>query len=105
MGLTLIVVRPPDRSGVVVDFHIRKVNAALLELLDSRGQPLPLGSVAKVEGAEDQPVGYDGETYVTGLKPTNRVVVVLPNGTECIVQFDYKPIKGDIPVIGPARCQ
>jgi outer membrane usher protein len=105
VGQTSVLVRPPDRSGVVVDFRIRKVNAALLALLGRNGQPVPLGSVAKVEGAEDQPVGYDGEAYVTGLKPTNRLEVVLPNGTSCAVQFDYKPVKGDIPLIGPLRCQ
>ena len=105
VGQTSILVRPPDRSGVVVDFHIRRVNAALLKLQDSDGQPLPLGSVAKVEGAEDKPVGYDGEAYVTGLKPTNRMEVILPKGTTCAVQFDYRPVKGDIPVIGPLRCQ
>jgi outer membrane usher protein len=105
VGQTSILVRPPDRSGVAVDFHIRKVQAALLKLQDRNSQPVPLGSVAKVEGAEDQPVGYDGETYVTGLKATNRMEVVLPNGTRCAVQFDYKSVKGDIPVIGPLHCQ
>lgn len=105
VGQTTILVRPPDRSGVVVDFHIRKAKAALLELRDSNGQPIPLGSVAKVQGAADRPVGYDGEAYVTGLQPTNRMEVDLPNGTKCVVQFDYRPVKGDIPVIGPLRCQ
>lgn len=105
VGQTTILVRPPDRSGVVVDFHIRKVSAALLKLQDGNGQPIPLGSVVKVEGAEDQPVGYDGEAYVTGLKATNRLKVILRNGTICAVRFDYKPVKGDIPVIGPLRCQ
>ncbi|MEI9986346.1 MAG: hypothetical protein WDN69_26150 [Aliidongia sp.] len=51
----------------MVDFHIRKVNAALLELQDSDGASIPLGSIAKVEGEEDKPVGYDGEAYVVGL--------------------------------------
>jgi outer membrane usher protein len=105
VGQTSILVRPPDRSGVVVDFRIRKVSAALLRLQDINGQAVPLGSVAKVQGAEDRPVGYDGEAYVTGLRPTNRIEVVLPNGTRCAVQFDYRPVKGDIPVIGPLRCQ
>jgi outer membrane usher protein len=58
-----------------------------------------------VEGAEDQPVGYDGEAYVTGLKPTNRMEVVLPQGTTCVAQFDYQPVKGDIPIIGPVVCK
>jgi outer membrane usher protein len=104
-GQSSAELRPPDRSGIVVDFHIRKVHAALLKLQDSKGQPIPLGAVARLPGEEDQPVGYEGEAYVTGLKPTNRMEVVLPNGTACAVQFTYKPVAGDIPVIGPLRCQ
>jgi outer membrane usher protein len=89
----------------VVDFHIEKVRAALLKLQDRNGKSIPIGAVAKVAGAEDRPIGYDGEAYVTGLKPTNRMQVVLPDGASCTVQFDYKPVKGDIPLIGPLRCQ
>jgi outer membrane usher protein len=105
VGQTSVLVRPPDRSGTVVDFHIRKVRAALLTLEDSNGKPIPVGSIAKVAGAEDQPVGYDGLAYVTGLRPTNRMQVALPNGASCSVQFDYTPVKDDIPLIGPLRCQ
>ncbi len=105
VGQTAVLLRPPDRSGVVVDFHIRKVHAALLTLRDGDGKPIPLGSVARVAGAEDQPVGYDGEAYVTGLQPSNRLQVVLPSGASCTAQFAYTPVAGDIPVIGPLRCQ
>jgi outer membrane usher protein len=104
VGQTTQVVRPPDRAGVAVDFSVRKVNAALLTLQDSSGKPLPVGSTAKVEGALDQPVGYDGLAYLTGLQPTNHVQVALPNGASCSVQFDYTPAKDDIPLIGPLRC-
>lgn len=105
VGQTSVLVRPPDRSGTVVDFHIRKVHSALLKLVDSDGKPLPLGSIARVAGAEDQPVGYEGEAYVTGLQPANQMRVELPNGANCTVQFDYTAVTGDIPVIGPLRCQ
>jgi outer membrane usher protein len=105
VGQTSLLVRPPDRTGVVIHFPVRKVNAALLKLLDRNGQPVPLGSVAKVKGAEDQPVGYDGEAYVTGLQATNHIEVDLADGTKCVVQFDYKPVTGEIPVIGPLSCQ
>ena len=44
VGQTSVLVRPADRSGTVVDFHIRKVHAALLKLQDSNGKPIPLGS-------------------------------------------------------------
>jgi outer membrane usher protein len=77
----------------------------LLKLVDGSGKPIPIGATAQVAGAEDQPVGYDGEAYVTGLQPNNRMQVGLPNGAGCIVQFAYTPAKGDIPVIGPLVCQ
>ena len=105
VGPTSMLVRPSDRSGVMVDFHVRRVNAALLTLQDAAGHPTPLGSVAKVDGAEDRPVGYDGAAYVTGLKPTNHMGVVLANGTTCSVDFDFTPLKGDIPLIGPLVCR
>jgi outer membrane usher protein len=105
VGQTSLLVRPSDRSGTVVDFHVRKVLAAVLTLHDGSGKALPIGSVAKVEGAEDQPVGFDGQAYVTGLKPKNRMEVTLPDGKSCIVQFDYQPVKGDIPAIGPLSCK
>ncbi|CAN7650353.1 fimbria/pilus outer membrane usher protein [Phenylobacterium sp. LjRoot225] len=105
VGRTSVLVRPADRSGVMVDFRVRKVAAALLTLQDRAGHPLPLGSVARVDGAQPEPVGYDGAAYVTGLKPKNRMTVVLPDGTTCGVAFDYKPVKGDIPLIGPLVCQ
>lgn len=105
VGQTWLQIRPPDRSGVKVDFNIRRVAAALLTVHDGRGQPIPLGSILKIEGAADQPVGYDGQAYVAGLKPTNRAEIVLPDGTTCRVKFDFVPVKGEIPLIGPVRCQ
>ena len=104
-GQTSVVVRPPDRSGVTIDFSIRKMRAALLTLTDGSGKPIPVGSVAKIAGSLDQPVGHEGLTFVSGLRPTNRVQVVLPNGATCSVEFDYTPLPDDIPVIGPLQCQ
>ncbi len=100
------VVRPQDRSGVVVRFPIQFSHAALLQLVDAAGVPLPLGSVAtlRVTGAIF-PVGYDGDAYVEGLSAHNDLAVELPNGKHCFVAFDYKPLAGDIPSIGPLRCQ
>ena len=106
VGQTALLVRPGAGSGVTADFHVRRVHAALLTLRDSAGRPVPLGSVAKgLDGADDAPVGYDGAAYVTGLKPANRITVLLPNGSRCSVIFDYKPVKGEIPLIGPLVCQ
>lgn len=105
VGQTWMQVRPPDRAGVMVDFNVRRVAAALLTLHDREGRPIPLGSIVRIAGETDQPVGYDGEAYVAGLKPHNRAVVVLADGTICAVAFDYARVKDEIALIGPVRCQ
>jgi outer membrane usher protein len=99
------VVRPQDRSGVVIRFPIQFSHAALLQLVDAAGLPLPLGSsvTLRATGAV-VPVGYDGNAYVEGLSPRNELAVELPNGHHCTASFDYKPVSGDIPSIGPLRC-
>jgi outer membrane usher protein len=98
-------VRPPDRSGVVVKFPIRRTNGALLVLVDASGHPLPVGSVVTLEPAGvASPVGYDGEAFVENLGRTNRLLVQLPNDGQCVVSFGYTPTPGTIPKIGPLTC-
>jgi len=98
-------IRPQDRSGVVVKFPIRFSHGALLRLIDEAGVAMPLGSTATlVATGAVVPVGYDGEAYVEDLSPHNAVTVERPNGERCTVVFDYKPVAGDIPSIGPLRC-
>jgi len=99
-------VRPQDRSGVVVKFGVKVSHGALLRLADAAGKPLPVGSVATLRATGIAvPVGYDGDAYVEGLAPHNDLAVALPDGRRCQVTFDYRPVKGDIPRIGPLRCQ
>jgi outer membrane usher protein len=105
VGQTTKLVRPAGGSGMVVNFDVRAVKAALLTLKDKNGQSIPLGSVATLTGDAGVPVGYDGEAYVADLTKTNILDVTLPDGSHCQVQFGYKPVKGQIPVIGPLVCQ
>jgi outer membrane usher protein len=99
-------VRPPDRSGVVVKFAIRTVHAALLVLQDEAGHPIPVGATARLqETSVVSPVGYDGEAFIEDLAPQNRLDVQLPDGSGCVVQFPFAPIKGDIPRVGPLTCR
>lgn len=106
LGLDRRIVRPQDRSGVVVRFPIQFSHGALLKLVDRTGLPIPLGSTAMLLGASaPAPVGYDGEAYLEGLSAHNRVSVALVNGKRCTATFDYKPVAGDIPTIGPVVCQ
>ena len=100
------LVRPPDRSGVVVKFPIRRTNGALLVLVDETGHPLPIGSTATLRATgSSAPVGYDGEAFLEGLAQHNQLVVQLPNDGRWVVSFDYAPVPGDIPKLGPLTCR
>ena len=98
-------IRPQDRSGVVVRFPIKFSHGALLRLVDDAGVPIPLGSTGTLlaTGAV-VPIGYDGDAYVEDLSSHNELTVERMDGRRCTVAFDYRPIPGDIPSIGPLRC-
>jgi outer membrane usher protein len=99
-------VRPPDRSGIVVKFPIRRTDGALLTLVDETGRPVPVGSSATLEATGSEvTIGYDGQAFVEGLQRRNRLVVQLPEGGRCVVSFAYAPVAGAIPKLGPLTCR
>jgi outer membrane usher protein len=98
-------VRPQALSGVVLKFPIHFNHAALLQLVDQAGVALPLGSAATLRATGAiVPIGYDGDAYVEDLSSHNELIVVRPNGHKCTVVFNYEPLAGDIPSIGPLTC-
>jgi outer membrane usher protein len=99
-------IRPQDRSGVVVDFPIKFSHGALLRLVDESGNPMPVGSkVTLLTTGTAYPVGYDGDAYVEHLEPHNVIEVERIDGSTCRIAFDYTPVHGDIPKIGPLTCR
>lgn len=99
-------VRPQALSGVVVKFPVKASHAALLELVEENGAPVPLGSRATpLAGGPAVPVGYDGAAYVTDLAARNRLRVERPDGSRCVVGFDYRAVAGSIPRLGPLTCR
>jgi outer membrane usher protein len=106
MDVSTREIRPQDRSGVVVKFPIQFSHAALLKLVDEAGLPILLGSTATLRATGAiAPIGYDGDVYIENLSAHNELSVVRPDGRSCTAAFDYKPLPGDIPSIGPLRCQ
>lgn len=101
-----LLATPRDRSGARVRFAITPVRAAVVVLHDQAGQPLPLGSEVRLEGAADSQamVGYDGETYLDALGPRNRLKVRTPSGA-CAAEFDYPTANDAIPRVGPLTCK
>jgi len=99
-------IRPRDRVGVVVSFALRPSHSALLRLVDERGSIIPVGSRASLSGSDRMvPVGYDGDAYVDGLDEQNALAVEKPDGSRCTATFEYHPVSGDIPSIGPLTCR
>lgn len=79
---------------------------ALLRLVDEAGTPVPLGSAARLRATGAAiPVGFDGNAYVEGLATRNTLAVERPDGRRCSVDFDYRPVPGEIPTIGPLTCR
>lgn len=105
VGQTFAIVRPPNGSGIRIDFNVKKVHGALVTLHDAGGSAIALGSTVRVRAGAAQPVGYDGKVYITELQPINRLMVTRPNGSTCIAQLEYSSVPGDIPDIGPVLCQ
>lgn len=98
-------VRPQDRSGVVVKFPIKISHGAMVLLVDESGAALPLGSSARLRATGvTVPVGYDGEAYVEDLSSKNELIVERPDGSHCTVVFEYHPVPGEIPTVGPLHC-
>jgi outer membrane usher protein len=105
IDVTTREVRPQDRSGVVIKFPVKISHGALLKLVDEAGVPIPVGGTATLRATSViVPIGYDGDAYVQDLNPHNEVDVEGPDGRRCSVAFNYQPMRGEIPTIGPLRC-
>lgn len=94
------------RQGAVADFGVRPAHGALLTLVDTAGQPLPLGYQAFLDGHESgSPIGHDGEVYLTGLEPENHLIVKKNRTQVCRVAFPYQADGSSLSHIGPLTCR
>jgi outer membrane usher protein len=106
LNVATLQVRLPEKSGTVVRFAVSVSHGALIYLHDARGNAIPLGSTATLQATRVAvPVGYDGQAYVEGLAAHNQLSIVRADASPCVVNFDYLPVPGNIPTIGPLVCQ
>ncbi|MFJ4066084.1 fimbria/pilus outer membrane usher protein [Pseudomonas sp. NPDC089996] len=93
-------------SGYLLEFALKRVLAASIELVGADRQPLKLGSkVLHQESGGQAVVGWDGLVYLENLSPHNRLQVTLEDGGLCRVEFDLPQAQGSIPLIGPLVCR
>ncbi|MGE5471268.1 MAG: fimbria/pilus outer membrane usher protein [Bacteroidota bacterium] len=95
---------PTARSGISVDFPVRRTRNALIVLQLPDGKPVPAGT--RVTVAPDRPdfiVGKRGEAYLTDLQDNNRLLVKWPTGG-CQLAIVLDPAAASEPRLGPFTC-
>ncbi|WP_422110696.1 fimbria/pilus outer membrane usher protein [Burkholderia multivorans] len=103
---TSMTVVPQAQSGVVARFGVSRYRAASVMLRDDTGHPLPAGArVRHVESGANTIVGYDGLTFIDGLKEDNHLVIDY-GSRRCTAEFTFtQPADGTLPTIGPLACR
>ncbi|AZO00620.1 fimbrial biogenesis outer membrane usher protein [Mesorhizobium sp. M9A.F.Ca.ET.002.03.1.2] len=99
---------PADRSGTVVKFDVEAgAQNALVTLRDESGEFLETGAAGQVAAGDSEGfvVGYEGQAYITGLGPQNRIVVDQPTRGRCAAEFDFEPREGEQVAIPNAVCR
>jgi outer membrane usher protein len=97
---------PYLRSGVLLEFPVRRVRAATVHLVLEDGSFLPSGALARFEGSsQDFPVALNGEAYLEGFEESNRVVFTW-RGRSCTVDIPYpRTTKDVLPDLGTFLCK
>ncbi len=101
------IVVPADKTGVLVTFNAKaEGRSALVQFVDARNHPLEVGLAGRTDaGKSEFIVGYDGESYITGLAAANAVTIDLVDGTQCHARFDFREAPGEQQRIPAVPCQ
>lgn len=98
-------VRPPNRSGVAVDFGARPSRDVIVNVSLEDGRPLPAGALLRLEGGErDFVSARGGDVYLSGLDPTNLVTARF-NGAVCRFTLELPGGSGLQPRLDPVICR
>ncbi len=97
-------VLPYARSGLFVDFPVRRSRNALVLLRRADGSPMPAGARVTVSPGENEfLVGKRGEVYLMDLVDSNRLSVKW-KGATCHLILPLDPKGPSEPRIGPVTC-
>lgn len=98
------MVTPYARSGVVVNFPVRRMRNALVVINQADGTPVPAGAVVTLlPGSAAFVIGKRGEAYLTGLNDSNQLQVKWTDGA-CELTVAMDPVTASEPRIGPLTC-
>ena len=97
---------PYYRSGVVAQLPIRPAHAAIMQLVQASGEPVPVGAEVRICGQNiTYPVGDQGSVYITNLDPEN-VLVANWDGQHCSFHIHYSAEEASqlLPSLGVIQC-
>jgi outer membrane usher protein len=100
-----VVAVPYFRSGVEVQFPIRRSRSATLTLMLEDGTPMPAGAIVTVAGQADETlVGTGGEVYLLDLQASNTLHVEW-HDRACDLEVRYAPEDDPLPDLGRFMCK
>ena len=95
---------PYARSGLFVEFPVRRSRNALVVLHQANGKPVPLGArVTATPGGQKFIVAKRGQVYLTDLTTDNRITVQWRDG-HCDLAITLPADGPAEPLIGPLTC-
>lgn len=94
---------PPYRSGMLVEFPVKRVHSGVFRLRRADGSPVPAGAIVTFQG-EDFPVGYEGLAYVTNYDHGTRGEAHWAGG-KCSFRLPPPPAGDPQPDLGVIDCR
>ena len=89
IGSLKLIATPYYRSGVLIDFPVKRERGGTLRVVLEDGSDLPSGALSQIEGKDEEfPVALRGEAYLTGLEATNRIRFTW-KGQSCTIDVPY----------------
>ncbi len=96
----------PSHAGVVLRLPIQRRRAASMRIVGADGTPLPPGTTLRMAGHDERfPVGFDGRTFVAGIR-TGTLLRAHGPGADCGVTLVVpEGSADDLPDLGSVVCK
>jgi outer membrane usher protein len=106
IGSLKLVATPYFRSGVLIDFPVKRERGGTLRVILDDGSDLPSGALSKIEGKDEEfPVALRGEAYLTGFEAANRIRFTW-KGRSCTIDVPYPATTTEtLPYLGKFVCK
>ncbi len=106
IGSLKYIAVPYYRSGVLIDFPVKRERGGTLHVVLDDGSDLPSGALSQIVGKDEQfPVALRGEAYLTGFEAMNRIRFTW-KGQSCTIDVPYPAtITEALPDLGTYVCK